>query len=301
MIINSVKGRGGIAVIILTFNEEDNLAQALRSVAGWADQMFVVDSLSTDTTIDVARSFDCQTIQHRFENYAKQRNYALDSLPITTEWVFFLDADEWLPEAVKLEISGLIASAPPENGFYINRRLIWMGRWIRRGYYPSWILRLFRYGAGRCEDRTVNEHVIVGGATGRLRHDFVHEDRKGVTDWIAKHNSYATLEARELFNTRCAPNYQEIDARLFGPQAQRKRWLRLKVWNRMPPLIRPFAYFGYRYLITGGFLDGAPAFMYHFLQALWFPMLVDIKYLELKKAGFAPQAAPQRSLSGNES
>ena len=126
-----------------------------------------------------------------------------------------------------------------------------MGRWIRRGYYPSWILRLFRHGKGRCEDRAVNEHLIVDGKTGQLRNDFIHEDRKGVTDWIAKHNGYATREAQELFNTRTAQDYREIDVRLFGTQAQRKRWLRYKVWNRLPPLIRPLFYFFYRYVLAG--------------------------------------------------
>ena len=269
-----------LAVVILTWNEEANLAQALDSVAGWANEMFVLDSLSTDRTLEIARRYDCQIAQNKFENYAKQRNYALDHLPIRCEWVLFLDADEWLPDALKQEISTLISTLPWENGFYINRRLMWMRRWIRRGYYPSWILRLFRYGKGRCEDRTVNEHLIVDGATGHLRNDFIHEDQKGVTDWIAKHNHYATLEALELMNARLAPGYREIDARVFGTQEQRKRWLRHRVWNRMPPLIRPCVYFFYRYVLAGGFLDGREAFVYHFLQALWFPMLIDVKYLE---------------------
>ena len=158
-----------------------------------------------------------------------------------------------------------------------------MGRWIRRGYYPSWILRLFRYGKGRCEDRAVNEHLIVDGKTGHLRNDFMHEDRKGVTEWIAKHNGYATREAREIVQ-HAGPrwDYREIDVRLFGTQAQRKRWLRYKVWNRLPPLIRPFFYFFYRYVLQGGFLDGRAAFVFHFLQALWYPMMIDVKYLELK-------------------
>ncbi len=146
---------------------------------------------------------------------------------------------------------------------------------------PRWILRLFRYGEGRCEDRTVNEHLIVDGAIGYLCSDLMHEDRKSVTDWIAKHNGYATLEALELVNAHSAPGYREIDTRLFGTQAQRKRWLRHKVWNRLPPLIRPLFYFLYRYVLTGGFLDGREAFAYHFLQALWYPMLIDVKYLEL--------------------
>ncbi len=270
-----------VAVIVLTYNEEANIAQALDSVAGWANEIFILDSLSTDRTLEIARQYGCYIAQNMFESYAKQRNYALDQMTIRSEWVLFLDADEWLPDALKQEISSLITTSPEENGFYINRRLIWMGRWIRRGYYPSWILRLFRYGKGRCEDRAVNEHLIVEGKTGKLRNDFIHEDRKGVTEWTAKHNGYATQEAREMFNSRTAQDYREIDVRLFGTQAQRKRWLRYKVWNRLPPLIRPFFYFFYRYVLQGGFLDGRAAFIFHFLQALWYPMLIDVKYLEL--------------------
>lgn len=274
-----------VAVVILTYNEEKNIAQALASVQGWANEVFVLDSFSADQTELVASEFDCVFVQNKFENYAKQRNFAVDHLPIRSEWVLFLDADEWVPDSLKQEISALVVRSPEENGFFIKWRLIWMGRWIRRGYYPTWILRLFRHGKARCEDRAVNEHLVVEGKTGRLREDFMHEDRKGVSDWIAKHNGYATREAVELFNSRNAAGYQEIDAKLFGTQAQRKRWLRYKVWNRMPPLIRPFFYFFYRYVLTGGFLEGRPAFIYHFLQALWYPLLIDIKFLEMKLLG----------------
>lgn len=270
-----------VAVIILTYNEEANIAQALASVVGWARETFVLDSFSTDRTLEIARRYPCIIHQNCFDNFAKQRNFALDQLPIETEWVFFLDADEWLPDDLKREIAEVVAGNPEENGFYIKRRLIWMGKWIRRGYYPTWILRLFRHRLGHCEDRAVNEHIIVNGKTGQLRHDFIHEDRKGISDWIAKHNGYAMREALELFNKRSAEGYQEIDARLFGTQAQRKRWLRYRVWNRLPPLIRPFFYFFYRYILTGGVLDGRAAFVYHFLQGLWYPFLIDIYYLEL--------------------
>lgn len=273
---------GTLAVIILTYNEEANIAQALNSVTGWANEIFILDSFSADQTLEIARQHGCQIAQNKFENYAKQRNHALDNLPICSEWVLFLDADEWLSDALKQEIFDLIATSPAENGFYIKRRLIWMGRWIHRGYYPTWILRLFRHGKGRCEDRAVNEHFIVEGQVGYLRNDFTDENRKGLTDWIAKHNGYATREAQELLNMRTTQGYQEINAHLFGTQAQRKRWLRYRIWNNLPPLIRPFFYFFYRYILAGGFLDGREAFIYHFLQALWYPILIDIKYLEMQ-------------------
>ena len=279
----SVAVRPDIAVVILTFNEEENLPQALQSVVGWAREVFVLDSCSTDRTIEIAKEFGCTTAQHRFENFGRQRNHALEHLPISAEWVFFLDADEWLPEALKREISEVLASKPMENGFYVKRRLIWMGKWIKRGYYPTWILRLFRHGRARCEDRDVNEHIVLEEVVGYLKNDFMHEDRKGISEWATKHVGYAAKEAALLLEHEQQKQRGQLSGRFFGSQAERKRWLRTRLWNRLPPLIRPFFYFFYRYILRLGFLDGRAAFVYHFLQALWFPLLIDIKYLELKQ------------------
>jgi glycosyltransferase involved in cell wall biosynthesis len=270
-----------LTVIILTFNEEENLPQALPSVVGWAKEVFVLDSGSSDRTADIVRGFDCQLFEHKFEGYSQQRNYAIDHLPSGAQWVLFLDADEWVPEDLKREISALIAGAPPENGFYLKRRVIWMGRWIRHGgYYPTWILRLFRRGTGRCEDRAVNEHIVVQGKLGYLKSDLMHENRKGVSDWIAKHNRYATLEAAELF--RREGTRRRVTGRFFGTQVERKRWIRETIWNRLPPLVRPIIYFLHRYFIRLGFLDGTMGLCYHFMQGLWFETLIDLKYLEMK-------------------
>jgi glycosyltransferase involved in cell wall biosynthesis len=272
-----------VAVIILTYNEEINLPQALESVVGWAREVFVVDSFSTDRTVEIARRYGCHVVQHPFEDYAKQRNFALSALPIKAAWIFFLDADEWLPEPLKEEIATRLGTEPAECGFLVKRRFIWMGRWIRHGYYPTWILRLARRGHVRCEERGVNEHLIVEGPVGRLEHDFIHEDRKGLSAWIAKHDRYARLEAEELLKRRQGQGQREIPARLFGSQAERKRWLRHHLYERLPPLVRPFAFWAYRYFLRGGFLDGREAFIYHFLQALWFPLLTDAYYLELRR------------------
>jgi hypothetical protein len=143
---------------------------------------------------------------------------------------------------------------------------------------------LFRKGKAQCEERAINEHLVVDGKVGYLQNDFIHEDRKGVSDWIEKHNRYATHEALEQIKRDAAIRQEEIQVRFGGTQAERKRWLRYRVWNRIPLLARPFFYFFYRYVLTGGFLDGKEAFVYHFLQALWFPLLIDVKYLELRMA-----------------
>jgi len=274
---------GTVAVIILTYNEEANIAQALSSVVAWADEVFVVDSMSTDGTVAIAKPYGCHVAQHPFEDYSKQRNYALDTLPIRSEWVFFLDADEWVPAPLCDEITWLIARSPVENGFYVRRRVMWMGRWIRRGYYPTWLLRLFRHSMGHCEDRAINEHIVVEGQAGYLENDLIHDDRRGVGSWIAKHNAYASREALELARTEGENCYREVDANLLGAQVQRKRWIRRYVWNRLPPMIRPLGYFFYRYVLRFGFLDGMAGFTFNFLQALWYPMLIDIKYLEQRR------------------
>jgi glycosyltransferase involved in cell wall biosynthesis len=271
-----------VAVVILTYNEENNIARALSSVCGWARQVFVFDSFSTDCTLEIARSIDgCIIAQHAFEDYGRQRNAALDELPISAEWVFFLDADEYPSAALKSEIAQILSSRPRQNGFYVCRRLMWMGKWIRRGYYPTWIMRLFRRGKGRCEQRAVNEHIAVDGPVGYLRHDLIHDDQNGLDRWVSKHLKYATGEA-EASLARSAGEGQ-LRATPFGSQAQRKRWLRERFWERMPPLVRPVLYFAYRYVIRGGFLDGREALAFHLLQGLWFQTIVDVKYLELKR------------------
>lgn len=271
-----------VAVIILTFNEELNLPYALASVRGWAREVFVLDSFSSDRTVELAVADGCTVVQHRFVDYGSQRNFALSELPITAEWVFFLDADERLSDGLKREITAKIAEVPRENGFFVRFRLLWMGKWIRHGYYGAWLLRLFRHGHARCEARAANEHVIVDGELGHLHHDILHEDHNGLTRWIEKHNAYATKEAEALL---LEPPEGELDARLLGTQTQRKRWIKLRLWNRLPPIARPLVYFGYRYVLRGGFLDGPEGLSYHMLQGLWLWLLVDLKYLEMQRAG----------------
>jgi glycosyltransferase involved in cell wall biosynthesis len=272
-----------IAVVILTFNEELNVPCALASVQGWAREIVILDSFSNDRTVEICREAGCQVYQHKFEDYSKQRNWALMEIPISSSWILFLDADEWMTEELKAEIDAVIATAPKEDGYFLRRRLLWMGTWIRRGYYPTWILRLFRREKGKCDQRSCNEHIIVDGPVGYLRNDFIHEDRKSIGDWIAKHNDYARLEAMELLNAE--RHVHEVELRLYGGSpVEQSRWLRYKVWNRMPLLLRAVPYFLYRVILRGGFLDGPRAVVYHFFHALWYPLLIDVKVLEISEA-----------------
>ena len=272
---------GGLAVVILTHNEEANIAQALDSVVGWADEVWVLDSHSTDRTVEIAEEHGAKVAFKSFVSFPDQRNYALRELPIRSEWVLFVDADEWITPELRRSMDGALAGKPKENGFYIKRRFVWMGRWLKRGYYPTWLLRLLRRSAAQCERRSVNEHFVVEGVTGRLEGDIVHEDRGGLDSWLVKHVGYAEKEARE----RVREESLRPAGRLLGSQADRKRWVRENIWNRLPLFVRPFLYYFYRYFITGAFLEGYPALTYHFLQALWYPFLIDMHTLRLRREG----------------
>jgi glycosyltransferase involved in cell wall biosynthesis len=266
-----------VTVVILTHNEESNVSAAIASVQEWTRQVYVLDSGSTDSTVQIVESLGARVFVHKFTNYSAQRLFAVEQLPIETAWILFLDADEWIPEDLRYEMSEVIASDPPESGYYVRFRLIWSGRELRHGIYSTWILRLFRRGHARCDDRGVNERMEIDGPVGYLKHRFVHEDRKGLTEWIAKHNRYSTAEATILLNA--APTEP---GRLLGSPSERKRWLRTKLWPHVPPVFRVFLYFIYRYVFSLGFLDGFSGFTYHFLQGLWYPLLIDLKYLELR-------------------
>jgi glycosyltransferase involved in cell wall biosynthesis len=275
----NAESKPDVTVAILTLNEEANLPQALRSVCGWAREVVVIDSGSQDRTKEIARSFGARVIENPFKDYSTQRNFALQGAGIETEWAFFLDADEWMPSQLRDEICTVVSSSPQEDGFLLRFRLMWMGRWVRRGYYPTWLLRLVRRSRASCEARAVNEHLVVEGRVGHLRADLIHEDRKSLTEWAAKQVRYAEAEARLL----CA---ERSDATMppLSTQAGRKRWLRDKVWVRLPPVARAFVYFGYRYVLRLGFLDGLAGLSFHFLQGLWLQVLIDLRYLELRRS-----------------
>lgn len=283
-----------LTVIILTKDEETNLPYTLKNVIGWASDVFILDSGSSDKTCELAESMGAQVFYNRFENYAKQRNHALTELPIKTGWTFFLDADEYLTEELKEEIQQTLPTTE-FDGFYIKRRFYFMDRWIRfGGYYPTIILRLFRTGLGQVK-REINEHVEVEGKVGQLQCDFVDHNRKSLSAWIEKHNRYSDMEAKHLFRLEGSKAYadKQPKARLFGSQAETKHWIRQKIWNRMlPPLVRPLMYYIYRYFLRFGFLDGKEGLIYHFLQGFWFPFLIDAKYIEMKRAAKTSQANP---------
>ena len=275
-----------LAVLVIVRNEEKNIESCLRSVA-WASEVLVVDSLSDDRTVEIARALGAQTFTHPFVGYAKQRNWALENLPFSNEWVLMLDADEQVPAALASELAEIVrAGGNGHAGFYIKRRLVFLGRWLRSGgLYPTWILRLFKRQCVRFEDRPLNEHAILSGSPGYLESPFDHCDNRPLEDWIAKHNRYSELEADEYLQEKLRGGYAAaIPSRWWGGQAEQKRWIKLRIWNRLPLLLRPFLLFSRNYLLKGGFLDGQPGFIYHVLWSFWYPFLVSSKLIEKHSA-----------------
>ncbi len=276
-----------VSVVVLTFNEEINLESCLASVKDWASEVVLVDSYSTDGTLSIAGRYGASVYQNKFMDYSSQRNWALRNIPYKNDWILFLDADEYITDDLKEEILRRIPNLPVGiSGVYLKRRLIWMGKWIKHGgVYPLYLLRLVRHRNAHCNPRPVNEHLEVDGETVMFNHDIVHDDRRPLSQWTAKHNRYAYLEAHELLQSENRRRNGEADpmARLSGGQAERKRWIRERIWNPlMPPLVRPFIWFIYRYFILVGFLDGVQGFVYHFLQGLWYTFLTDVYWLEMK-------------------
>lgn len=258
-----------LSVLITTFNEEINLPECLASVVGWADEVFVVDSFSADRTLEIAREAGAVVQQHEYVSPAAQKNWALATLPFRNDWILILDADERVVPALRDEISGILdEDGRGCDGYYINRRYIFYGKWIRHcGWYPSWNLRLFRHRAGRYEDRTVHEHVVLDGRVGYCLHDMLHEDRRGLEAWIAKQNQFAAAEALEFQLGRGRIGTTGFTGSLFDGPVARKRWLKERIWTRVP--LRPFMKFLYLYVVRLGFLDGRLGFRFCLLWAIF--------------------------------
>ena len=264
-------------VILLSFNSEDTLGATLTSARQVSDEIFVVDSYSKDGTAELARSLGATVVQHAFEHYGAQRNWAIDNLPISQPWQLHLDADEWMDEQLVAAIQAL-PDEPEHAGYFLPRYLRFLGRVLRHGgMSPTWHLRLFRTGVGRCEDRKYDQHFLLrSGTTGQLPGRMIDDIRMPLTEWIARHNRWADGEVAELDAKETSGRLQP-DAH--GNPAQRKRFLRQK-YNRMPLFIRPFALFVYRYFFRLGFLDGTEGLIFWVLQTFWFRFLVDAKIWE---------------------
>ncbi len=273
-----------ISVIILTFNEEKHIKRCIESLLLFTDKIFIIDSGSTDKTVEIAESLGAKVVQNTWVNYAVQFNFGIQNNPFNTKWLMRMDADEYvLPELAK-EINQKLGNITPEiAGMYIKRRVIFMDKWIRRGaYYPIWLLRIWRNGQGACEESWMDEHItLTTGKTIQLENDLVDHNLNNLTWWTQKHNLYAIREVIDLLNIKYNfRNFESVEPNFFGSQEQRTRFLKVK-YASIPLFIRPIIYFLYRYIFRLGFLDGKQGFIWHFLQGFWYRFLVDAKVYEV--------------------
>lgn len=274
-----------LTVIILTYNEARHLPRCLHSLRSVAKRVVVVDCFSTDNTVELARAAGAEVVQHAWVNYSTQFNWALDNVPIDTRWSMRLDADEVvtpeLADALQRELANLPEDA---SGVTVNRQIHFLGRWIRHGaIYPLRMLRVWRTGHARCENRWMDEHMVV--QQGRVVHldaDIADINLNSVTWWTEKHNHYASREAVDLLLHKGRGNAAEAAAGL-SFQASVKRWLKLKVYARLPLGLRALLYFLYRYFLRLGFLDGWQGLAFHVLQGFWYRFLVDVKVAEVER------------------
>jgi glycosyltransferase involved in cell wall biosynthesis len=274
-----------LTVIILTFNERLHIERCLRSAFQVARQVFVVDSFSTDGTVAIAEAHGARVWQHEFANHAAQFSWALQTLPIDTDWVMRLDADEVIsPELAQNLLRSMKEARPEVNGFLVCRFVRFMGGLIRHGNFPQWNLRVWRNGRAEIEQRWMDEHMVLkAGRAEYVEGDFIDDNLNGITWWTGKHNGYATREAIDLLNTKYRFLAPIGENGALSRAARNKRLLKENLYARLPVGLRALAYFLYRIIFQLGFLDGRAGFVFHFLQGFWYRFLVDVKVWEVER------------------
>lgn len=286
-----------LTVIILTKNEEKNIEKCIKSFKGIAKRFVIVDSYSNDNTEEICKKInnDLRIIgasldfyQNKWIDYATQLNWGIKNTNIDTTWIMRMDADEeLLPELadeIKLKLPKVDSTI---NGIVLRRRVIFMGRWIKHGgRYPELLLRIWRNGYGMCEQKVMDEHIILkSGKTLTLKNDIKDNNQKDLDWWTSKHNWYSNREVLDYQMTREKQfnNSELLENSTSTKQAKRKRKIKNKGYYRLPKFFRAHIYFIYRYYFKLGFLDGKEGKIFHFLQAYWYRFLVDAKIYECEK------------------
>jgi glycosyltransferase involved in cell wall biosynthesis len=274
-----------ITAIILTYNESLHIKRCIQSIQPYVREVFVIDSFSTDNTVELAKGLGAKVYQNPFVNQAVQFNWALANCPIKGEWIIRIDADEYIDNRKNIDLQDYLNNIPKEiNGLHISRKIKFLGGELKHGtWYPKWNLRIFRAGKGTCENRWMDEHIVLTeGISQKLWFDFVDDNLNNLNWWISKHNNYSDREVADYFFQLEADKQSAVKPKAFGSDAERKRWLK-KQYHKFPLFFRPFLNFTYRYFFRLGFLDGKQGFLWHILQGFWYRMLVDAKIWELKR------------------
>lgn len=269
-----------LTAIVLTYNEENNLPECLNSLKKLVRRIIVVDSFSTDKTKDIALFFGADFYQHEFVNQAKQFDYALKNIEITTKWIIRLDADERLTEESKKEIEELclLHENDDVNGLVLRFKFFFLGKYLKHGgAYPVHKLVVFKKGFAEIEQKNMDEHIVLlSGKSVVCKKDCLHHDSKSITDWVTKHNKYSDRELIDYLSNRSA-DHTKLDY-----TAKKKNKIKNQVYYKLPLGFRAWIYYLYRFYFRLGFLDGRPGKYYAFLQAYWYRFLVDIKIYESK-------------------
>lgn len=278
-----------LTVVILTKNEAIHIGRAIANISSLAKKVIVVDSFSTDATVEIASASGATVLHNKFINYAKQFQWALENAAIDSKWVMRLDADELIEDDLRAELEQQLPILRDDvAGINLKRKHIFMNRWVRHGgRYPLVLLRIWRNGHGRIENRWMDEHMIVwGGRTITLNGGFADHNLNDLTFFTAKHNGYATREALDVLIQRrkLVSRDHALNSESASAQAAFKRWAKEGIYNRMPFTVSATIYFLWRYIFQLGFLDGRSGLTYHFLQGYWYRFLVGAKLMELERA-----------------
>lgn len=288
-----------LAVVILAYNEACHINRALASSAPIAAEVFVIDSGSTDATVSLATAANAVVLTNPFTTQAQQFQWALDNAPITADWVMRLDADEIIEADLAAEIATRLSTLPVGvNGVNLKRKHIFMDRWIRHGgRYPLTLLRIWRRGKARIEQRWMDEHMLLTEGTAiTFNGGFSDHNLNDLSFFTDKHNKYATREAIDALNQKYGlfTRDEALNGRSASTAASGKRWLKEAVYNRLPFWVGPLGYFLYRYIIQMGFLDGREGLIYHGLQGGWYRFLVAAKVAEFDRVLAPLDSAPER-------
>lgn len=278
-----------LTIIILTKNEEQNLEKCIKSFRNVAKRVVIIDSFSTDKTVEIAKNLGAEVFVHPFENHAAQFNWALDNIDLNTEWVMKVDADEEFTSELAQEIDERLDTLSKNiNGVILRRRVYFMGRWLKHGgMYPQLLLRIFRVGHGMSEMKLMDEHLIItDGDAVTFKYDFSDNNNKSLEWWIGKHNWYSNKEVLDQQMKADAQNGEEsVGETATSLQAKIKRFVKNHGYYSLPKFLRAHIYFIYRYYFRLGFLDGTEGKIFTFLQAYWYRFLVDAKMYECEKSG----------------
>lgn len=287
--MNAIKRcSSGITAIILTRNEESNLPACIKSIDGVVDRIVVVDSFSSDETVNVALDLGAEVIQHEFINYGAQFQFALDNASIDTQWVLRIDADERMTADSSSEMVSLceLNKDTDVNGIVMRLKIHFMGKELRHGgAYPMRKLCIFKYAEAFMETRYMDEQIVLKrGKCIEMKHDVEHDDYKDLSFWIGKHNWYATRAAKDYLENL---SQDDDSADKLDANSKINRLVKQRVYYKLPSRIRTWLYFAYRYYFRLGFLDGRAGYWYAFFQAYWYRTLVDAKIYESLHCGAA--------------